>query len=59
MNNQNMEKMFEELRDAMLNSPNPEMREYGKKLALIMNGGKPLRTVDVSVDCTSASSSEI
>ena len=59
MNNQNMEKMFEELRDAMLNSPNPEMQEYGKKLALIMNGGKPLRTVDISVACTSASSSGI
>lgn len=59
MNNQNMEKMFEELRDAMLNSPNPEMREYGKKLALIMNGGKPLRTIDVTVDCTTTSVSDI
>ena len=55
----NMDKMFAELRDAMLASPNAEMREYGKKLALIMNGGKPLRTIDVAVECTATSESDI
>lgn len=55
----NMDKMFAELRDAMLASPNKEMQEYGKRLALIMNGGKPLRTVDVAVDCTTTSESNI
>ena len=55
----NMDKMFAELRDAMLASPNKDMQEYGKRLALIMNEGKPLRTVDVAVDCTSTSESNI
>lgn len=55
----NIDKMFAELRDAMLASPNKEMQEYGKRLALIMNGGKPLRTVDVTVDCTTTSASNI
>ena len=55
----NMDKMFAELRDAMLASPNKDMQEYGKRLALIMNGGKPLRTVEVAVDCTSTSESNI
>lgn len=54
-----MDKMFAELRDAMLASPNKEMQEYGKRLAIIMNGGQPLRTVDVAVDCTATSVSNI
>lgn len=57
MSNKSMDDMFKELRDAMLNSPNPEMREYGKRLALIMNGGKPLRTVEASIECTTTSDS--
>lgn len=54
-----MDKMFAELRDSMLNSPNPEMREYGKRLALIMNGGKPLRTVEANASCTATTDSSI
>lgn len=54
-----MDKMFAELRDAMLASPNPEMREYGKRLALIMNNGEPLRKIEAGVECTVRSTADI